>query len=60
MVAHLKDLGLEHTRVHENVYDNFFENRLRFIGHVLLHRMEIYYEYNTALIAISKKDLVAI
>jgi len=58
MVAHLKDLGLEHTRVHENVYDNFFENRLRFIGHVLLHRMEIYYEYNTALIAISKKDLL--
>ena len=31
---------------------------LRFIGHVLLHRMEVYYEYNTALIAISKKDLL--
>jgi phosphoesterase RecJ-like protein len=24
----------------------------------LLHRMEVYYEYNTALIAISKKDLL--
>ncbi|MFT3823508.1 MAG: DHH family phosphoesterase [Chitinophagaceae bacterium] len=58
MVADLKDRGLEHTRVHENVYDNFLENRLRFIGHVLLHRMEVYYEYNTALIAISKKDLL--
>lgn len=58
MVADLKDRGLQHTRVHENVYDNFFENRLRFIGHILLHRMEIYYEYNTALIAISKKDLL--
>lgn len=58
MVADLKDRGLHHTRVHENIYDNFLENRLRFIGHVLLHRMEVYYEYNTALIAISKKDLL--
>ena len=58
MVAHLKEMGLHHTKVHENIYDNFLENRLRFIGHVLLHRMEVYYEYNTALIAISKKDLL--
>ena len=57
MVAFLKDKGLEHTRVHENVYDNFLENRMRFIGHVLLNRMEISYEHNTALISISKKDL---
>ncbi|WP_276482942.1 DHH family phosphoesterase [Paraflavitalea pollutisoli] len=58
MVSYLKARGLNHTQVHENVYDNFLENRLRFIGHVLLHRMEVYYEYNTALIAISKKDLL--
>ena len=58
MVADLKERGLEHTKVHENIYDNFLENRLRFIGHVLMNRMEVYYEYNTALIAISKKDLL--
>jgi phosphoesterase RecJ-like protein len=58
MVAFLKERGLEHSKVHENIYDNFLENRLRFIGHVLLNRMEVYYEYNTALIAISKKDLL--
>jgi phosphoesterase RecJ-like protein len=58
MVANLKEKGLQHTKVHENIYDNFLENRLRFIGHVLLHRMEVYYEYNTALIAVSKKDLL--
>lgn len=58
MVADLKGIGLQHTKVHENIYDNFLENRLRFIGHVLLHRMEVYYEFNTALIAISKKDLL--
>jgi len=58
MVGHLKDTGFNHTKVHENIYDNFLENRLRFIGMVLLHRMEIMYEYNTALIAISKIDLL--
>lgn len=58
MVAVLKEKGLQHTKVHENIYDNFLENRLRFIGHVLLNRMDISYEYNTALIAISKKDLL--
>ncbi|HRQ50655.1 MAG TPA: DHHA1 domain-containing protein, partial [Agriterribacter sp.] len=44
--------------IHENLYDNFLEDRLRFIGHVLLHRMEIFYEYNAALIAIPKADLL--
>ena len=58
MIAFLKERGLEHAKVHENIYDNFLENRLRFIGHVLSNRMEVFYEYNTALIAISKKDLL--
>ncbi len=58
MIAVLKNKGLEHSKVHENIYDNFLEGRLRFIGHVLMNRMEVFYEYNTALIAISKKDLL--
>jgi phosphoesterase RecJ-like protein len=58
MVANLKEKGLEHSRVHEELYDNFLENRFRFIGNVLLNRMEIFYEYNTALIAIPQSDLV--
>lgn len=58
MVAHLKDLGLQHSKVHENIYDNFLENRLRFTGHALLNRMEVFYEYNTALMYIPKSDLL--
>ena len=58
MVADLKRRGLDHAIIHENLYDNFLEDRLRFIGHVLLHRMEIFYEYNAALIAIPKSDLI--
>lgn len=58
MVAELKERGINHTQIHENIYDNFLENRLRFIGYVLMNRMEVYYEYNVALIAITKKDLL--
>ncbi len=58
MVANLKDKGLEHSIVHENLFDNYLESRFRFIGHILSNRMEIFYEYNTALIAIPQSDLI--
>jgi len=58
MIAHLKDKGLSHSKIHENLFDNFLENRFRFIGNVLLNRMEVFYEYNTALIAIPQQDLI--
>lgn len=58
MVARLKETGLDHSQVHENLFDNFLESRFRFFGNILLNRMEIFYEYNTALIAIPQKDLI--
>lgn len=58
MVYDLKEKGLEHSHVHEELFDNFLEERFRFIGHVLLHRMEVFYEYNAALIAIPQSDLI--
>jgi bifunctional oligoribonuclease and PAP phosphatase NrnA len=58
MVAHLKELGLQHAAIHEAFFDNNSENRLRFLGNVLQNRMEIFYEYNTALIAVPQADLI--
>ncbi len=58
MIADLKDRGLEHSQVHENLFDNFLEGRFRFFGNILLNRMEVFYEYNTALIAIPQQDLI--
>jgi len=58
MIAHLMEQGLSHSTVHESLFDNFSENRFRFLGNVLLHRMEILYEYNAALIVIPQSDLV--
>ena len=57
MVAHFLDLGLKHSVIHDNMFDNFLENRLRFIGNALLNRMEVFYEYNTAVMCIPKADL---
>jgi bifunctional oligoribonuclease and PAP phosphatase NrnA len=58
MVADLISKGLKHSVIHENLFDNFSENRLRFIGNTLLNRMQIFYEYNTALISITQQDLI--
>ena len=58
MVATLKGTGFDHSLVHENLFDNFLESRFRFFGNVVLNRMEIFYEYNTALIAIPESDLI--
>jgi phosphoesterase RecJ-like protein len=58
MVAALKEQGLDHTKVHEALYDNFLENRLRFLGHVLSNRLEVFYELNTALMYVSKIELL--
>ncbi len=59
MVAHCKELGLNHTPIHENIFDSFLENRLRFIGNALLNRLDVLYEYNTAMMAISRSDIKA-
>lgn len=57
MIAFFKDLGLQHTPIHDHIYDNFLENRLRFIGFVLNNRMEVLYEYNTAVMHVYRADL---
>ncbi|MDB5245889.1 MAG: bifunctional oligoribonuclease/PAP phosphatase NrnA [Segetibacter sp.] len=58
MVARLKETGFNHTLVHESIYDSFLENRVRFIGHALLNRMEVLYEVNAAIMVVSKNDLL--
>lgn len=58
LVADLKDRGLQHSKVHENIYDNFTENRFRFIGYVLSNLLDVHYEYNTAVITIPQQILL--
>lgn len=57
IVADLIKKGAENAKIHQLVYDNFSENRLRFLGHCLLNNLEVFTEYNTALISVSQEEL---
>ena len=57
IVAHLKELGLQHSIIHENIYDQGSAARLKFMGNAFLNRMEVFPELNTAIMAIPKTDI---
>jgi phosphoesterase RecJ-like protein len=55
--ADLIDLGAEHWRIHQQVYDNATESRLRFLGHCLTNKLEVIREFNTAIITVNAEEL---
>jgi len=57
IVADLIDAGAVNWRIHELVYNNASENRVRFLGHCLVNRLQVFEEYNTAIIAVTHEDL---
>lgn len=57
IVADLIDCGADNTLIHQLVYDDFSETRLRFLGHCLLNKLEVLNEYHTAIIVITKQEL---
>ncbi|MCR8559109.1 DHH family phosphoesterase [Mucilaginibacter sp. BJC16-A38] len=57
IIADLIDAGAVNWQIHELMYKNSSENRLRFLGICLTERLEVLYEYNTAIIAVPKADL---
>ncbi len=58
IIADLISRGAENWRIHQLVYDNSSETRLRFLGHCLLNKLEIFKEFNTALITVDREELV--
>jgi phosphoesterase RecJ-like protein len=57
IVAELIECGADNTLIHQLVYDDFTLNRLRFLGHCLLNKLEVLPEYNTAIIVITAQEL---
>lgn len=57
MIADLMMHGLEHSKIHEHIYDSWDVKRMHFLGYVLLEKMEILPQYNAGIIALSKKDI---
>jgi phosphoesterase RecJ-like protein len=57
IVAALIEAGADGYHIHEQVYNDSSESRLRFLGMCLSEKLEVLYEYNTAIITVSKQDL---
>ena len=57
VVSQLLERGIDKDKIYGSVYDNYSENRMRLLGHMLLDRMEVLEAYNTAFIYLTRKDL---
>lgn len=57
IAANLIDAGAEHWKIHQLVYDNASEDRLRFLGYCLSNKLQVFHEYNTAIITVTKEEL---
>ncbi|MEM6263997.1 MAG: DHH family phosphoesterase [Bacteroidota bacterium] len=57
IVAHLMEIGVKTSTVHEQLFSQESEKRLRLLGHVLNNRLTVLREYGTAYIALNKKDV---
>ncbi len=58
IVAGLIEAGAENHFIHELVYDNSSESRLRLLGHSLLNKLVVLREFNTAYISLSEAELI--
>jgi phosphoesterase RecJ-like protein len=57
IAADLIDAGAVNWRIHELVYSNSSESRLRFLGYCLSEKLEVLHEFNTAIISVTKQEL---
>jgi phosphoesterase RecJ-like protein len=57
IVADLIDAGAVNWRIHQQLFDNTTEGRLKFLGFCLTNKLEVFREFNTALITVSDEDL---
>jgi phosphoesterase RecJ-like protein len=55
IIAHLIDLGADGSKIHQLVYDNYSEHRLRLLGHALTEKMQVFPQNGAAYISLSKR-----
>lgn len=56
-VAELLDCGIDKDEIYSLTYDNYSEQRMRLLGFCLNDKMEIFPEYKTGFIALSKEEI---
>lgn len=56
LIAHLKDLGVNHSDIHNKVYDTNRYERTKLLG-IALNNLSVLNEYNAAYITLSQEEL---
>jgi len=56
-VADLIEMGADPDKIHEALFNTISEERLRMLGYSLSEKMEVFQEYHTAIIALSRDEL---
>ncbi len=56
-VADLLTWDIDRDRIHALVYDNYSEDRMRLMGYCLNEKMQIFPEYGTGIISLSRKEM---
>lgn len=57
-VARLIEKGAKNSDIHQHIYDNFSFDRLKFIGYCLANKLEIIPELNTAVMSVTREELL--
>ncbi|MBA3647592.1 MAG: bifunctional oligoribonuclease/PAP phosphatase NrnA [Chitinophagales bacterium] len=55
--AELLEYGIDHTKIYEEVYETFSENRLRFFGYCIREKLKIIPAFKTGIISLETADL---
>ena len=57
VLAKILAAGVEHHLIHEKLNDNNTESRLRLQGYAMSEKLEVLYDYNVAIIYLTKEEL---
>jgi len=57
IIADFKRRGLDHSLIHQEVYDTWSLGRMRFLGYILYQKMEVFPEKKYSIIALSQEEM---
>ncbi len=57
MVAKFLSKGLQHTKVHQHLFDNYSAQRIKFLGYLLHQKMELNTKEGYGIIALSTQEM---
>lgn len=56
IISQLLTTGIDKDKIYRSVYNNYSENRLRLIGFVLYHKLEVLQEQHAAFFTLTRQD----